>query len=94
MRLVIFMLVLTAGCLDSIVDNPCEDGYVMEQGECVLLVDHGMDDMNLPPNAEDPTEPVPPPKLPPDLTPVPPTTIDPTQSVPDPGSIDPCPTCH
>jgi hypothetical protein len=50
------------GCLDSIVDNPCEDSFALdENGECVMVE---AQDLDIPPEHEEfPKEPVAPPEF-------------------------------
>jgi hypothetical protein len=89
MRRALVLLLLT-GCLDSIVDNPCEEGYALsDEGECEFVVEP---EIVVPPEAEvQPNPPMPPPMV----EPLPPGTvtppIGPQQQAPD--GLEPCPTC-
>ena len=89
-------LAALTGCLDSIVDNPCEDGYTLVDDACVAEpdVEHSPDvDLNVdepvPPGEDNPTRPPsmePPGGLPP-LEPAPPEP-------PPAEGLSPCPTCE
>ncbi|HLL25423.1 MAG TPA: hypothetical protein VK427_24975 [Kofleriaceae bacterium] len=90
------LLVLLSGCLDSLVDNPCEDGYTLSgEGECVV---EQPKTTTPPPVAEQPTtptEPVPPTRNPEDVITPPPDSVDPIPpGTPPTDGLSPCPLCH
>ena len=93
------LLVLLTGCLDSLVDNPCEDGYTLVDNECVVIADH--DPFAVDPDVMPPIDPTTTPPSPPALDPVPPPKPQPPanpevlEPAPPPtDGLSPCPTCR
>jgi len=62
MKRIVFICLFATGCLDSIVDNPCEENFALDQnGECVMVE---AQDLDIPPeNEEFPQEPIAPPEF-------------------------------
>ena len=90
------LLFALTGCLDSLVDNPCEDGYTLVDDTCIVIADH--DPFAVDPDAMPPIDPTPPP-LPPALDPLappqPPANPEVIEPAPPPTEgLSPCPTCE
>lgn len=85
------------GCLDSIVDNPCDDGYTLVDDTCVAEPDPEHAPPEVDENVDEPTPPQPPsdeqPPQPPSMQP--PGAIEPVPPEPPPTEgLSPCPTCE
>ncbi len=88
------LVLLCTGCLDSIVDNPCDDGYTLDDnGECVI--EQAQVVTPPPPIAEQPEAPpvVPPTTKPPLVQPPEEAEPTPPGEIPTDG-LSPCPTCR
>ena len=94
------LLFALTGCLDSLVDNPCEDGYTLVANECIVVEPDGeQDPYVIDPEVMPPIDPAttPPPALDPvsPTKPMPPESSEPLEPAPPPTEgLTPCPTCE